>query len=46
MEVEYATLLVWRLLICKKLYLSYNPSIKHCWKGCDFAMGRVNTDIG
>ena len=24
------------------LLLSYNPSIQHCWKGCDYGTGRVN----
>lgn len=23
---------------------SYNPSIKHCWRGCDFGVGRVNDE--
>lgn len=26
--------------------LSYNPSIAICWKGCDYAVGRVNDPKG
>ena len=25
---------------------SYNPSIAICWKGCDYAVGRVNDPKG
>ena len=25
---------------------SYNPSIAICWKGCDYATGRVNDPKG
>jgi len=25
---------------------SYNPSIAICWKGCDYAVGRVNEPEG
>lgn len=25
---------------------SYNPSIQHCWKGCDYGTGRVNDNHG
>jgi hypothetical protein len=25
---------------------SYNPSIAICWKGCDYATGRVNDPQG
>lgn len=25
---------------------SYNPSIAICWKGCDYAVGRVNDPEG
>lgn len=28
------------------LKLSYNPSIAICWKGCDYAVGRVNDPKG
>lgn len=33
---------------CTYLYYqrSYNPSIAICWKGCDYAVGRVNDDKG
>ena len=27
-------------------YHSYNPSIQHCWKGCDYGTGRVNEAKG
>lgn len=27
---------------CQELFNFYNPSILHCRKGCDFAVGRVN----
>lgn len=23
---------------------SYNPSIQHCWRGCDYGTGRVNDE--
>jgi len=26
--------------------ISYNPSIAICWKGCDYAVGRVNDPKG
>lgn len=37
----------WKHILCK-LYnkLSYNPSIAICWKGCDYAVGRVNDPKG
>jgi hypothetical protein len=28
------------------LLCSYNPSIAICWKGCDYAVGRVNNPDG
>ena len=28
------------------MLLSYNPSTAICWKGCDYATGRVNHDAG
>ena len=28
-----------------RLY-SYNPSIQHCWRGCDYGTGRVNDPAG
>lgn len=32
---------------CNLLYkCSYNPSIAICWKGCDYAVGRVNDSKG
>jgi len=37
----------WRHLLCKKYKLcSYNPSIQHCWRGCDYGTGRVNDAQG
>lgn len=33
------------LCIIIKLY-SYNPSIAICWRGCDYATGRVNDPKG
>ena len=35
---------VWKPTPCNFfVYLpSYNPSIAICWKGCDYAVGRVN----
>ena len=29
-----------------KFKFSFNPSIAICWKGCDYAVGRVNDDKG
>jgi len=26
--------------------VSFNPSIAMCWKGCDYGMGRVNSEEG
>lgn len=47
MKVGLAMLLVWRLLHCTSYdYFSYNPSIQHCWKGCDYGTGRVNDPQG
>ena len=34
------------LRLVRLLTLSYNPSIAICWKGCDYATGRVNDDAG
>ena len=31
---------------CQDLYSFYNPSVIHCRKGCDFAMGRINEEKG
>lgn len=31
---------------CQDLYSFYNPSVRHCRKGCDFAMGRINDPSG
>jgi surface antigen len=28
------------------LLIRYNPSIHVCWKGCDYAVGRVNDPKG
>jgi hypothetical protein len=41
-------LLVWKHLLCNNyaLFFSYNPSIQHCWKGCDYGTGRVNDPLG
>ena len=25
--------------------ISFNPSVLHCRKGCDFGMGRVNDEV-
>jgi hypothetical protein len=37
----------WRHLLCNKYKLcSYNPSIQHCWRGCDYGTGRVNDAQG
>ena len=27
---------------CQETFTFYNPSISLCWKGCDYATGRVN----
>ena len=44
---DNAMLHAWKHILCK-LYnkLSYNPSIAICWKGCDYAVGRVNDPKG
>lgn len=34
------------LCLVRLTTLSYNPSIAICWKGCDYATGRVNDDSG
>lgn len=47
MKVVHATLHAWRHLLCNNCDLfSYNPSIQHCWKGCDYGTGRVNDPSG
>ena len=43
----HATLHAWRLSHCNNYQqFSYNPSIQHCWKGCDYGTGRVNDPQG
>jgi hypothetical protein len=27
---------------CQDTFVFFNPAINHCWKGCDYATGRVN----
>ncbi len=43
-KVVNATQLVCKPTHCIFIFLinSYNPSIAICWKGCDYAVGRVN----
>lgn len=37
----------WRPSLCKIAHQhSYNPSIQHCWRGCDYGTGRVNEAEG
>lgn len=38
---------VWKPTLCTFfVIISYNPSIAICWKGCDYAVGRVNDTKG
>lgn len=47
MKEDLATLHAWKHLPCSLFNkVSYNPSIAICWKGCDYATGRVNNDKG
>lgn len=47
MRVDHAMLHAWKPLLCNsRTYISYNPSIQHCWKGCDYGTGRVNDTQG
>ncbi len=47
MKEESAMLLAWKPTHCTFSQLfSYNPSIAICWKGCDYAVGRVNDPKG
>lgn len=32
--------------MCQDVFSWYNPSIGVCWKGCDYAVGRVNDPKG
>lgn len=37
----------WKPIHCTSPHnFSYNPSIAICWKGCDYAVGRVNDPKG
>ncbi|CAD8160668.1 unnamed protein product (macronuclear) [Paramecium tetraurelia] len=31
--------------MCQDVFSWYNPSIQICWKGCDYATGRVNDPV-
>jgi hypothetical protein len=33
-------------IVNNNLFLSFNPSIAICWKGCDYGVGRVNDPKG
>lgn len=47
MRVDHVTQHAWKPLLCNsRTYISYNPSIQHCWKGCDYGTGRVNDTQG
>ncbi len=47
MREDNATHHAWKPTLCKIYNLSsYNPSIAICWKGCDYAVGRVNDPKG
>ena len=32
--------------MCQDTFSWYNPSIHICWRGCDYAVGRVNDPKG
>lgn len=46
-KADLAMLPVKRHSLCKMEFnISYNPSIQHCWRGCDYGTGRVNDNQG